>query len=153
MARSNAKAILLAAIGLFAGMGSPALVQAKDLLAKRPDPARIAAAYPPKARREGINGWVSLLCGVRKTGQFEKCIVQEEDPPGFGFGAAALAFGPDHWINLKDPRASAIVGDYIHQDFYFKLVDAPKAPTKPVVAPAKPVPPLCPSKKDCMEVN
>jgi hypothetical protein len=138
---------------LFAGMAGPALVQAKDLLAKRPDPAKIAAAYPPKARRAGIDGWVSLFCGVHKTGQFEKCRVQEEDPPGYGFGAAALAFGPDHWINLKDPRARAIVGDYIHQDFYFKLEDAEKAPTKPVAAPAKPVPPLCPSKKDCIEVN
>ena len=153
MARSNAKTILLAAIGLCAGLAGPALVQAKDFLIKRADPARIAATYPPKALRAGLDGWVMLLCTVRKTGQFEKCTIVEEKPLGYGFGAAALAFGPDYWVDLKDPRAGALIGERVHQDIVFKVDDAKKAPAKPVVAPAKPIPPLCPSKKDCMEVN
>ncbi|WP_284358428.1 energy transducer TonB [Candidatus Phycosocius spiralis] len=134
-------------------MAAPASVQAQDFLIKRADPAKIAAAYPPKALRAGIDGWVMLQCSVRKTGQFEKCTILEEKPLGYGFGAAALAFGPDYWINLKDPRAGALLGDRVPQDIVFRVDDALKLPAKPIKPPAKPVPPLCPSKKDCMEVN
>ena len=153
MARSNVKTILLAVIALFAGMGSPALVQAKDLLDRVPNAAQIVEAVPRRALRAGVRGDVSLQCTVRADGQFEKCEVESEKPEGSGFGEAALKLVPFFRVNMSDPRAKGLTGARVRQAIGFPIDEAPAAPAKPAAQAAKPVPPLCPSKKDCMEVN
>lgn len=149
MARSNAKTILLAAIVLFAGMAGPALVQAKDLMDRVPNAAQIVEAVPRRALRAGVRGDVSLQCTVRADGLFEKCEVESEKPEGSGFGEAALKLVPFFRINMSDPRAKGLMGARVRQAIGFPIDEAPTTPAKP---DAKPVPPLCPSKKDCIEV-
>jgi TonB family protein len=50
----------------------------------------LARAYPRKARRQGITGHTKIECVVDDRGSLEQCQVIEEDPPGWGFGDAAL---------------------------------------------------------------
>lgn len=46
--------------------------------------------YPDRARRLEIEGRVLLECEVLETGLMSECVVLEETPPDYGFGAAAL---------------------------------------------------------------
>lgn len=57
--------------------------------------ARIAGAdqpprYPPRAEREGVTGYVDLLFVVNESGFATQITLLKEDPPGYGFGAAAI---------------------------------------------------------------
>lgn len=57
--------------------------------------ARISGAdqpprYPPRAEREGVTGYVDLLFVVNESGFATQITILKEDPPGYGFGAAAI---------------------------------------------------------------
>lgn len=57
--------------------------------------ARISGAdqpprYPPRAEREGVTGYVDLLFVVNESGFATQITVLREDPPGYGFAAAAI---------------------------------------------------------------
>jgi protein TonB len=56
------------------------------------DPEKLAAeiGYPPIARRSGIEGRVILELFVDRTGLVQQIRVLQENPPGRGFGEAAL---------------------------------------------------------------
>jgi TonB family protein len=54
-----------------------------------PTAADMSAAYPAKARAEGIGGGVELNCTVLRSGALSDCAVLAEMPRGYGFGAAA----------------------------------------------------------------
>ncbi len=153
MARSNADIILLAGFALFAGMVGPQSGQAKELLDRVPNASQLAEAMPRKALQTGVSGSVSLVCFVRADGQFENCEVENEKPEGFGFGAAARRLEPYYRINMSDPRAKSLIGARIRQPIEFKVIDEVDTTPKPVVEPIRPVPPLCPRKTDCIEVN
>ncbi len=59
-----------------------------------PTPAQMRAAYPPAARRAKLGGLATLECVVARQGLLADCHVKSEDPPGQGFGAAALMLAP-----------------------------------------------------------
>jgi len=46
--------------------------------------------YPPDAQMQGREGRVVLQCIVTAKGSVDQCKVISEDPPGVGFGEAAL---------------------------------------------------------------
>ncbi|HEX3699805.1 MAG TPA: hypothetical protein VHV27_03940 [Phenylobacterium sp.] len=50
--------------------------------------------WPAGARERGVSGHVTLTCQIDDRGLAETCAVAYEDPPGQGFGAAALALRP-----------------------------------------------------------
>lgn len=50
--------------------------------------------YPAAARKLNIEGFASIACYVRADGALRDCVVQSEDPPGNGFGEAALQMAP-----------------------------------------------------------
>ena len=56
------------------------------------DPEKLAAeiGYPPIARRSGIEGRVILELFVDRTGLVQQIRILQENPPGRGFGEAAL---------------------------------------------------------------
>lgn len=54
-----------------------------------PTVAEVAAAYPDRARAEGIAGGVELSCTATRTGGLDTCVVLGEAPKGYGFGSAA----------------------------------------------------------------
>jgi TonB family protein len=55
-----------------------------------PSAGDLDAAYPAKAHAAGVTGRAALLCALRPDGSLADCAVESEDPPGAGFGAAAL---------------------------------------------------------------
>jgi hypothetical protein len=54
-----------------------------------PTAADMAAAYPAKAKAEGIGGAADLICAAGRDGSMVACDVMGESPRGYGFGAAA----------------------------------------------------------------
>ena len=54
-----------------------------------PTAAEMAAAYPAKAKAEGIGGAVDLACSASREGAMVACDVMGESPRGYGFGSAA----------------------------------------------------------------
>lgn len=58
--------------------------------ARRPDADEISRQYPKLAVALAVEGRALMSCDVTATGGLESCVVQEETPKGFGFGAAAL---------------------------------------------------------------
>ncbi|MGE0044477.1 MAG: TonB family protein [Hyphomonadaceae bacterium] len=56
---------------------------------ERPDGQDMAALYPRRARREGVEGRVLLDCTMETSGRLD-CGVVNETPAGYGFARAAL---------------------------------------------------------------
>lgn len=54
-----------------------------------PTVADMAAAYPEKAKAQGVGGAVDLVCTVQRGGGFDDCAVLGEQPRNLGFGPAA----------------------------------------------------------------
>lgn len=63
------------------------------------------ATYPHEASDAGItSGAVRLRCAPVSSGALSDCVIQSEEPPGFGFGEAALASTQDARLNLEEGR-------------------------------------------------
>ena len=60
--------------------------------------------WPAQAQAMGIGGHVTLSCQVDIHGLAETCRVAAEDPPGRGFGSAALALRPTFKLTPKIGR-------------------------------------------------
>ena len=52
---------------------------------------RLLGYYPPAARAAGVSGEATLGCGRDAHGALINCTLTSKSPPGYGFGAAALA--------------------------------------------------------------
>ena len=61
---------------------------------RTPSPDEFSWAYPPEAARSGIGGRATMACQVTAQGTLSPCRVVAEDPPGRGFGEAALKLAP-----------------------------------------------------------
>jgi TonB family protein len=61
---------------------------------RAPTAADISNVYPPSAKQRGLMGRVELDCVLNAEGGFTNCRIDREDPPGEGFGAAALRVVP-----------------------------------------------------------
>jgi protein TonB len=55
-----------------------------------PSNDEFARAYPTHAARAGLGGRTDMTCRVDDSGGMEACKIDDETPPGLGFGAAAL---------------------------------------------------------------
>jgi len=69
------------------------LITNPDILTP-PSPDILAKAYPVQAVSGRIEGVVRLKCVVAHTGDLTNCGVDQESPPGYGFGDAALKIAP-----------------------------------------------------------
>jgi TonB family protein len=70
-------------------LAGAANAQTAATLTAAPTAADMAAAYPAKARAEGVGGGVELVCSVKSSGALGDCDVMGESPKGYGFGGAA----------------------------------------------------------------
>lgn len=61
---------------------------------KIPRQEDLAAVWPQAAVRKGVDGRVMVRCVVTVEGLLNRCEVLSEDPPGLGYGAAALQLTP-----------------------------------------------------------
>ncbi|HVI34390.1 hypothetical protein [Phenylobacterium sp.] len=57
--------------------------------ARTPTPADVAAAYPERARAEGVGGVVLLTCTLNMSLTPRDCATLRETPSGYGFATAA----------------------------------------------------------------
>ena len=51
---------------------------------------KFARYYPPEAQKARREGRAVIKCHVTAQGTVDNCVVVSEDPPGLGFGKAAL---------------------------------------------------------------
>src|SRR5690348_14301195 len=58
---------------------------------KTPSARDLAAVWPAAALKEGEGGKAIIACIVTVQGTLRACRVESEDPPGKGFGGAAIA--------------------------------------------------------------
>lgn len=56
----------------------------------RPNGADLTRLYPERAQRDEVEGWVLLRCNVEADGYLSGCRADQETPPDYGFGEAAL---------------------------------------------------------------
>jgi TonB family protein len=81
--------LALASVGLLSAAPAPKVVHADWL--EKPSGEAVNKVYPDEAMRRGESGRVVLGCTAKVDGTLAECRVVSEDPPGFGFGRAALS--------------------------------------------------------------
>ena len=59
-------------------------------LARQPTAEDYASVYPPAARKAHVPGKTKVECKISPQGEVHDCVVHSEDPPGQGFGEAAI---------------------------------------------------------------
>jgi protein TonB len=65
----------------------------------KPTGDQLAGVYPQRALDLGLAGSATLQCTVSAAGQVQGCVVAEETPNDFGFGAAALKLS--RWFRMS----------------------------------------------------
>jgi TonB family protein len=85
------KASLVAALALACAYSAQAepVITNPDWL-RKPSGDDFANVYPVKALKAGRGGKATIACTVNTEGLLRDCKVTQEDPPGLGFGPAAL---------------------------------------------------------------
>jgi protein TonB len=77
----------------------------------------MAFAYPDQALDKGVRAHVVALCQVTIDGKLDTCRVQEEQPSGYGFGAATLQVMTKFRMSPKLPDGSAAAGRWVSVPF------------------------------------
>ena len=108
--RLGAVAPALLAVAVMASAGASAQEIAASKWGHVPLGQQIAAAYPAKALAAGQEGSSSMTCTANRVGVLEACVVDREDPPGAGFGAAELKLADDFRLipDIVDGRPTAL---------------------------------------------
>jgi TonB family protein len=95
--RANANLVGAAAAAVLTLAWSPSSSLAQEAKLKwveTPEPEHLSAVYPPGALAAGLAGRATMRCRLRPDGSLETCRVDQESPPGAGFGAASLLLAP-----------------------------------------------------------
>jgi hypothetical protein len=76
-----------------------------------PTADQLAFLYPKAASRGGRPvGMGTMACDVDVKGQLENCSVYQEDPPGLGFGEAAVKAARYFRMARKDSAGRSVAG-------------------------------------------
>jgi len=95
--------------------------------AARPTAAQVTAAYPKQALADRLPGRATLACDVAADGALAGCAVTAEDPPGQGFGPAALSLAAAMRLEPGHPAT----GERLNLPIRFTPPE-PDAPPRPV---------------------
>jgi protein TonB len=87
----------------------------------RPNGDDLANYYPDRAQRMNQNGHASMTCTVTATGSLSGCSVSAEDPPDFGFGAAALKMAHLFKMRPKTEDGSPVGGAVVTVPIRFEV--------------------------------
>jgi TonB family protein len=90
----------------------------------------MTAAYPPEALKVNLAGSATLECSVGPTGGLAECVVVNENPGQFGFGAAALAIAPKFTMPMKSPSGASMVGRTVQ--FPIRWLNPAKSQAPPI---------------------
>ena len=77
-----------------------------------PSHQEVMAAYPAKARAEGVGGSVTLMCKFTRGGGLAACQEAREEPAGYGFENAARALTSRFVAPLKTETGRSVVNGY-----------------------------------------
>ena len=105
---------------------------------RKPTGEEMMALYPQAAADNGVEGRALIRCTVNARGSLEGCYVMSEDPPGAGFGAAALAMTPSFQMRPMTKDGSPVDGGKIQIPIAFRLPHEAPAPANapvPLVEP------------------
>lgn len=83
-------ALLASTAGAQAPPDRPGAVITNPSWLRKPTADEMMAVWPAEAARKGLGGKATVSCTVSVSGILQDCSVASEDPPGVGFGAAAL---------------------------------------------------------------
>ncbi|MGA0603009.1 energy transducer TonB [Caulobacter sp. KR2-114] len=92
--------------------------------------------YPERAQRLGVEGKAVISCTVNAEGRLADCAVVSEDPPGFGFGDAAVKMSSIFKMRPKAQNGIPVGGGKVTIPIRFQLPkDAPPPAAVPAPAP------------------
>ncbi len=77
--------------------------------------------YPPGAQRLGVTGIAIMKCQVAGNGSVDHCRVVSEDPPGYGFGEAAVKMSCLFKMKPKMADGRPVSGAEVTIPLKFKL--------------------------------
>ena len=84
-----------------------------------PTYSQVVAAYPARARSAGQSGRVALDCTLGADGFFSSCLVMNEEPVGYGFGAAAAELAKSFKTSPTLPEGRSVLGGVVKVPFAF----------------------------------
>jgi len=76
---------------------------------RKPTMQELWVLWPPAAARENQKGGAIINCLVDTAGATRDCVVEREDPTGFGFGDAALGLAPQFIFKPATLKGRAVV--------------------------------------------
>lgn len=86
---------------------------------REPNARDFARFYPERALDQGRSGRVVLDCIVGGNGRLD-CSVAEENPPGWGFGAAAVSIARQTRIDPTGPDGRSVAGEHLRLPLAFR---------------------------------
>lgn len=113
-----------------AAPSGPAAITQPDWL-RRPSGDDLARFFPREAMRKGQSGRAVISCSVTATGALANCSVVAEDPPGAGFGAAAVAMASKFEMRPMTRNGQPVAGGAVRIPINFAT-----RPTMPVLKEA-----------------
>jgi len=119
---------MLALVLMAAALTGEPLVTSPGWLAK-PTGSDMARAYPRRAEDEDLIGRVELSCRITAAGGLDECKADEEDPPGYDFGKAALSVVPKFKLRPVDKDGRSVAGRTVQIPILFVL----PSPTAPAI--------------------
>jgi len=87
---------------------------------QRPSASDFARHYPRRALSAGVEGRVTLSCIVRNNYRLN-CSVASEDPPGVGFGQAAVRIARQFRAGRQFPDGRSTVGAQVSMPMVFQV--------------------------------
>jgi len=86
-----------------------------------PSTEDMEAVFPEEAQRQGRSGKAILDCLVGTNGALGACRLLSEDPPGLGFGSAALALTPSFLMSPMSVDGQPVDGGSVRIPILFTL--------------------------------
>lgn len=87
----------------------------------RPNASDVVSYYPDRAQRMMVAGSATLQCQVQPDGTLGTCIVIDEDPAEYDFGAAALRLAALLRVAPRDESGQPVAGGVIRFPINFNL--------------------------------
>jgi protein TonB len=118
--RMRLRQTLLALTLLFAGACASGQGDTADnpIRIVRPTREDIMREYPPDALARGVSGSATVECEIIRAGLLDHCSILTEDPPGEGFGDAAIRVAFEHYAR-PDTEGRFAVGRKVRVPIQF----------------------------------